>query len=133
MLPKFDTIAAIATAPGRGGIGIVRISGFKLDAIAAKIIGQHPKPRSLMYSSFRDSEGLVIDQGIAIYFPAPHSYTGEEVLELQGHGGLAVLQLVLQRCLELGARLAFPGEFTQRAFLNNKLDLATLGRPISAI
>ena len=124
MLPNSDNIAAVATAPGRGGIGVVRISGRNLGATAAGIIGRIPLPRKVSYSSFMDAEGSVIDQGIAIFFPAPHSYTGEDVLELQGHGGPAVLQLVLQRCLELGARLALPGEFTQRAFLNDKLDLA---------
>ncbi len=124
MLPKSDNIAAIATAPGRGGIGVVRISGHNLTETATSIIGRIPLPRRVSYASFMDAEGSVIDQGIALFFPAPHSYTGEDVLELQGHGGPAVLQLVLQRCLELGARLALPGEFTQRAFLNDKLDLA---------
>jgi len=124
VLPKSDNIAAIATAPGRGGIGVVRISGHNLADAAISIIGRIPTPRSVSYTSFMDAEGGVIDQGIALYFPAPHSYTGEDVLELQGHGGPAVLQLILQRCLELGARLALPGEFTQRAYLNDKLDLA---------
>lgn len=124
MLPKSDSIAAIATAPGRGGIGVVRISGHNLSDIAAGIIGGLPVPRKATYSSFLDNEGSIIDQGIVLYFSAPHSYTGEEVLEFQGHGGPAVLQLLLQRCLELGTRLALPGEFTQRAFLNGKLDLA---------
>ena len=124
MLPKSDNIAAIATAPGRGGIGVVRISGHNLADTAASIIGGLPPARSATYTSFTDNQGEVIDQGIALFFPAPHSYTGEDVLELQGHGGPAVLQLLLQRCLELGARLALPGEFTQRAYLNDKLDLA---------
>ncbi len=124
MLPKPDFIAAIATAPGRGGIGVVRISGHGLDTLALKILGKPPTPRYALFSSFLDVEGQVIDQGIALFFPAPHSFTGEDVLELQGHGGPAVMQLLLQRCLELGARLAQPGEFTQRAFLNDKLDLA---------
>lgn len=124
MLPKSDNIAAIATAPGRGGIGVVRISGQNLGDIALKIIGGLPPSRHARYTPFTDADGLVIDQGIALYFPAPNSYTGEDVLELQGHGGSAVLQLLLQRCLELGARLALPGEFTQRAYLNDKLDLA---------
>ncbi|BBE49676.1 tRNA modification GTPase MnmE [Ferriphaselus amnicola] len=119
-----DNIAAIATAPGRGGIGVVRISGHGLTALAQAITGKAPAPRHATYASFLDSTGLVLDQGIALFFPAPHSYTGEDVLELQGHGGPAVLQAVLQRCVELGARLARPGEFTERAFLNNKLDLA---------
>lgn len=124
MLPKSDIIAAVATAPGKGGIGVVRISGRDLVDIAASIIGKLPAPRRIVYTSFLDGEGATIDQGLALFFPAPHSYTGEDVLELQGHGGSAVLQLILQRCLELGARLALPGEFTQRAFLNDKLDLA---------
>lgn len=124
MLPKSDNIAAIATAPGRGGIGVVRISGHNLADTAANIIGRLPQARSATYTSFVDRQGEVIDQGIALFFPAPHSYTGEDVLELQGHGGPAVVQLLLQRCLELGARLALPGEFTQRAYLNDKLDLA---------
>ncbi len=124
MLPKSDNIAAIATAQGRGGIGVVRLSGKHLTDIAIQIIGKAPSPRKVTYTSFLNKDSEVIDQGIALYFPAPNSYTGEDVLELQGHGGPAVLQLVLQRCLELGARLALPGEFTQRAYLNSKLDLA---------
>lgn len=124
MLPKPDSIAAIATAAGRGGIGVVRVSGQNLAALAAAVLGKTPIPRYATYVSFLDGQGRVMDQGIALFFPAPHSYTGEDILELQGHGGAAVLQLVLQRCLELGARLALPGEFTQRAFLNGKLDLA---------
>jgi tRNA modification GTPase len=123
-LAKSDIIAAIATASGRGGIGVVRISGPKLSEIAATLLGTVPEPRKATYTSFTEHSGEVIDQGIAIFFPAPHSYTGEDVLELQGHGGTAVLQLLLQRCLNLGARLAQPGEFTQRAYLNDKLDLA---------
>lgn len=122
--PNADTIAAIATAQGRGGVGVVRISGHSLLALANGILGGLPKPRHATYGNFLDDKGDVLDQGIALYFPAPHSYTGEEVLELQGHGGPAVLQLLLQRCLDLGARLAQPGEFTLRAFLNDKLDLA---------
>ena len=124
MLPKLDSIAAIATAPGRGGIGVVRVSGQHLAPLAQALIVKTPFPRLATYASFHDAHGQVIDQGIALFFPAPHSYTGEDVLELQGHGGVAVLQLILQRCLELGVRLAEPGEFTRRAFLNDKLDLA---------
>lgn len=124
MLPKSDNIAAIATAPGRGGIGVVRISGHNLADTATSVFGSLPPARNAIYTSFRDAEGGVIDQGLVLFFPAPHSYTGEDVLELQGHGGPAVLQLILQRCLDLGARLALPGEFTQRAYLNDKLDLA---------
>ncbi len=122
--PKPDSIAAIATAAGRGGIGVVRVSGRELESLVTAILGEAPAPRCATYASFLDAQGQTLDQGIALFFPAPHSYTGEDVLELQGHGGTAVLQLVLQRCLELGARLAQPGEFTQRAFLNGKLDLA---------
>lgn len=124
MLPKSDSIVAIATAPGRGGIGVVRISGINIGNVAAGVIGVLPDPRKATLTQFYDEAGEVIDQGIAIYFPAPHSYTGEDVLELQGHGGPAILQLLLQRCLNMGTRLALPGEFTQRAYLNNKLDLA---------
>jgi tRNA modification GTPase len=102
----------------------VRISGRNVRALANGILGSLPKPRHATYGNFLDDRGDVLDQGIALYFSAPHSYTGEDVLELQGHGGPAVLQLLLQRCLDLGARLAQPGEFTRRAFLNNKLDLA---------
>jgi tRNA modification GTPase len=119
-----DIIAAIATPPGRGGIGIVRISGKNLQQIAQVILGALPKKRHASLSKFRDETGLIIDQGVAIYYPSPHSYTGEDVLELQGHGGPAVMNMLLSCCLAAGARLAQPGEFTLRAFLNNKLDLA---------
>jgi tRNA modification GTPase len=124
VLPKPDNIAAIATAPGRGGIGVVRVSGRGLTAMASALTGRQLTPRLATYTPFLAADGTTLDQGIALLFAAPHSYTGEEVLELQGHGGPAVLQSVLQRCLELGARLAQPGEFTQRAFLNDKMDLA---------
>jgi tRNA modification GTPase len=119
-----ETIAAIATPPGRGGIGIVRISGEKLDQIGEGLIGTLPEPRQAAYRRFRDAGGEVIDEGLVIYFPAPHSFTGEEVLELQGHGGPIILDMLMERVLELGARPARPGEFSERAFLNNKLDLA---------
>lgn len=119
-----DTIAAIATAQGRGGIGVVRISGRGTESLARGILGKLPAARHVTYGHFLDKKGGTLDQGVALFFPAPHSYTGEDVLELQGHGGPAVLQLVLRRCLDLGARLAQPGEFTRRAFLNDKLDLA---------
>lgn len=119
-----ETIAAVATAPGRGGIGVVRISGENLAGFAVAILGKTPAPRRATLSNFLAADGSVIDQGIALYFPEPNSYTGEDVLELQGHGGDAVLRLLLNRCLELGARPAAPGEFTQRAFLNDKMDLA---------
>jgi tRNA modification GTPase len=124
VLPKPDNIAAIATAPGRGGIGVVRVSGRGLAEMASALTGHQLTPRIATYTPFLAADGTTLDQGIALLFVAPHSYTGEEVLELQGHGGPAVLQSVLQRCLELGARLAQPGEFTQRAFLNDKMDLA---------
>ena len=119
-----DAIAAIATAAGRAGIGVVRVSGNALGEFAKALIGKIPAARHATLAKFRGSQGELIDQGIALYFPAPASYTGEDVLELHGHGGDAVLRLLLRRCLELGARMAQPGEFTQRAFLNDKLDLA---------
>mgnify|MGYP000865353199 FL=1 len=119
-----DLIAAIATAPGRGGVGVVRISGADVVPLAEAILGRCPAPRRASYAAFRDADGSVLDEGIALYFAAPHSFTGEAVLELQGHGGPVVLNLILQRCLALGARLAEPGEFSRRAFLNGKLDLA---------
>jgi len=123
-LPSVDTIAAVASAQGRGGVGVIRVSGSDIEALIRKILGKLPAARHALYGNFLDANGDIIDQGIALYFPAPHSYTGENVLELQGHGGPAVLQMLLQRCLDLGARLALPGEFTRRAFLNGKLDLA---------
>ena len=119
-----STIAAIATAPGRGGIGIVRVSGPASREIAAALLGQVPAPRVARLHRFADARGEPIDEGIALFFPAPASFTGEDVLELQGHGGPVVMDLLLRRVLELGARAAGPGEFTQRAFLNDKLDLA---------
>ncbi|MDH4215305.1 MAG: tRNA uridine-5-carboxymethylaminomethyl(34) synthesis GTPase MnmE, partial [Gallionella sp.] len=122
--PNADNIAAIATAQGRGGIGVVRVSGPHLETLVRGILGKTPVERHATLSNFLDENGDTLDQGVALFFSAPHSYTGEDVLELQGHGGPAVLQLLLQRCLDLGARLAQPGEFTRRAFLNNKLDLA---------
>lgn len=123
MLQKPDVIAAIATPVGRGGIGIVRLSGVGLSTMAQALTGQPLSPRHATYTPFYDEDGLILDQGVAIYFPSPNSYTGEDVVEFQGHGGTAILQLLLLRCLSLGARLAQPGEFTQRAFLNNKIDL----------
>jgi len=118
-----DTIAAIATPPGRGGIGIVRVSGPRAQAIAEAVTGKALKPRYAHYGPFYGSEGQVLDEGIALFFPGPHSFTGEDVLELQGHGGPVVLQWLLERVVALGARLAEPGEFSRRAFLNDKLDL----------
>jgi tRNA modification GTPase len=118
-----DIIAAIATAQGRAGIGVVRISGRMLGPVIEGLIGRMPVPRRATRAVFRDADGAAIDDGIALYFPAPHSYTGDDVLELQAHGGPLVLQMLLRRALELGARPAEPGEFTRRAFLNGKLDL----------
>lgn len=119
-----DIIAAIATPLGRGGIGVVRVSGKNLQTLAQRIIGYVPQARHASLSKFLDKNGCAIDQGIVLYFPSPHSYTGEDVLELQGHGGPAVMNLLLSCCISAGARLAQPGEFTLRAFLNGKLDLA---------
>jgi len=120
-----DTIAAIATPPGNGGVGIIRISGPAVPGIAESLTGKTlPKPRYAQFSNFLDADGRVIDSGLLLYFAAPASFTGEQVLELQGHGGSVVLDMLLRRVLELGARLANPGEFSQRAFLNNKIDLA---------
>ncbi len=118
-----DTIAAIATPPGIGGVGILRISGPDAPRIAAAICGPMPRPRIASHRAFRDASGAAIDEGLALFFPAPRSFTGEDVLELQGHGGPVVLDLLLARALALGARLARPGEFTERAFINGKLDL----------
>ena len=119
-----DSIAAIATAPGSGGIGVVRVSGPASVQIAQGILGACPPPRHAAYLAFKEADGSLIDRGIAIYYAAPHSYTGEDVLELQAHGGMALMQLLLARCIALGARQAGPGEFTRRAYLNDKLDLA---------
>ncbi len=128
MLPREDPIAAISTAPGRGAVGIVRMSGPDLSTIIAAVCARRLAPRQASFGPFLDEDGSAIDQGLAIHFPAPNSYTGEDVLELQAHGGTVVLQLLLARCLQagrgIGMRLAQPGEFTQRAFLNDKLDLA---------
>lgn len=122
--PPSDIIAAIATAPGRGGIGVVRISGPDLTDLATLFGNREADARVARFTRFKDANGGLIDEGLVLYFPAPHSFTGEDVIELQGHGGPVVMQLLLARCLELGARLAEPGEFTRRAFLNGKLDLA---------
>ena len=125
-----EPIVAIATAPGRGAVGIVRVSGRGLGQLIEALCGQALKPRVATYLPFKAADGSGIDQGLAIYFPAPHSFTGEDVLELQAHGGPVVLQMLLSRCLQAaqeslpGLRLAQPGEFTQRAFLNDKIDLA---------
>ena len=119
------TIAAIATAPGRGGVGVIRLSGKNLLPLAQTLSGGNtPKPRTALYTDFLGGDGQPLDNGILLYFAAPASFTGEDVIELQGHGGPVVMDMLLSRCLELGARMAEPGEFTKRAFLNNKLDLA---------
>src|SRR5689334_19476762 len=123
-MTRTDTIVAAATPPGRGSVGIVRISGPKTPEIAAVMLGELPQPRRASFARFLDRRQQPIDAGMALFFPAPHSYTGEHVLELQGHGGPVVIEAVVARVLELGARRAQPGEFTQRAFLNDKLDLA---------
>ena len=123
-MPDRDTIAAIATAPGSGGVGIVRLSGPRALAIGRLVTGRRLRPRHAHHAAFLGADGQALDDGIALYFAAPASYTGEDVVELQGHGGRAVLQSVLERCLELGARLARPGEFSERAFLEGRLDLA---------
>jgi tRNA modification GTPase len=119
-----DTIAAIATPPGRGGIGIVRLSGPLVQALAGALLPRLPAPRKALFTAFLGRDREPLDNGIALFFLAPHSFTGEDVLELQGHGGPVVMDMLLQRVLSLGVRLARPGEFTERAFLNGKLDLA---------
>ena len=118
-----DVIVAVATPPGRGGVGVIRISGAALGPFVDALIGKSLEPRKAVFTDFYDGNHQVIDRGLAIYFPAPHSFTGEHVLELQGHGGPVIMDMLLQRAVELGARLALPGEFSQRAFLNDKLDL----------
>jgi tRNA modification GTPase len=123
-MPPPPPIAAIATPPGRGGIGIVRVSGTDLAALIGGMAGRALPARIATRITFRDAQGAPIDDGLALYFPAPHSYTGEDIVEWHGHGGIAVMRLLLARCVELGARPAEPGEFTKRAFLNGKLDLA---------
>jgi tRNA modification GTPase len=119
-----DTIAAIASAPGRGAVGVIRVSGPNVPQIAQSIIGNLPAPRVAQVAHFLAADGESLDRGLALYFPAPASYTGEHVLELQGHGGVLVLDSLLKRLLELGCRMARPGEFSERAFLNGKIDIA---------
>ena len=119
-----DTIAAIATAAGAAGVGIVRLSGPACPGIAAALLGRPPTPRYAHYTRFHDAQGELIDDGLALFFPAPHSYTGEDALELQGHGSPVLLAQLMRRCLQLGARSARPGEFTERAYLEGRLDLA---------
>ncbi len=123
-LESAGTIAAIATAPGRGGVGVIRVSGSNLLPFAFALTGKAPKARYATLADFKAADTSTVDSGILLFFPAPHSFTGEDVLELQGHGGPVVMQMLLARCLDLGARLAEPGEFSRRAFLNGKLDLA---------
>src|SRR5690606_24223578 len=124
--PDTDTIVAIATAPGRGGVGIVRLSGPRALAVASALMpARRPlTPRHAHFSSFRDLDGQLIDEGLVLYFPGPNSFTGEDVVELQGHGGPVLLDQLVQACISQGARQARPGEFSERAFLNDKLDLA---------
>lgn len=118
-----DTIVAVATPPGRGGVGIIRVSGPQTKKIAKSVLGNLPKSYKASHKLFKDKNAETLDDGVAIYFPAPNSFTGEDVIELQGHGGPVVMDMLLQRCIELGARLAKPGEFSERAFLNDRLDL----------
>ncbi|MBS3964295.1 MAG: tRNA uridine-5-carboxymethylaminomethyl(34) synthesis GTPase MnmE [Methylomonas sp.] len=119
-----DTLAAIATPPGNGGVGIIRLSGPLAEPIARSLSGKRPKPRYAHFRHFRDADGKLIDSGLLLYFPAPQSFTGEDIVELHGHGGSVILDMLMRRVLELGARPANPGEFSQRAFLNGKIDLA---------
>lgn len=120
-----DTIVAQATAIGKGGVGIIRVSGPQARVVAQAIIGHCPAPRYAHYGDFKGSDGTVLDQGIALFFPNPHSFTGEDVLELQGHGGQIIMDMLIQAILSQPyIRLAKPGEFSERAFLNDKLDLA---------
>ncbi|MEN9482057.1 MAG: hypothetical protein RLZZ298_3452 [Pseudomonadota bacterium] len=119
-----DTIAAIATAPGRGGVGVIRVSGSNLLPFSLALTGKTPKPRYATLAEFKGADSVAVDSGILLFFPGPNSFTGEDVLELQGHGGPVVMNMLLARCLDLGARLAEPGEFSRRAFLNGKIDLA---------
>ena len=124
-----ETIAAIATPPGQGGVGIVRVSGPQAKSIARAILGRCPKPRKADYLPFKDHTGAVIDMGIALYFQQPASFTGEDVLELHGHGGQVVLDQLLQQVIKYGARVARAGEFSERAFLNGRIDLTLFLRP----
>ncbi len=119
-----DTIAAIATPPGNGGVGIIRISGTQAKPIAQQLVNKELQARYVHYSAFYDADGSVIDSGVALFFPNPASFTGEDSVEVQGHGGSVIMDMLLRRILSLGARIARPGEFSERAFLNNKLDLA---------
>ena len=133
MLSATNTIAAISTANGVGGIGIVRLSGPEALAIAKKICSRQIVPREASFHNFYNAEREIVDQGLVLYFPNPKSFTGEDVVEFQGHGGQAVLNAVLSLCINNGARLAEPGEFTRRAYLNNKIDLAQAESVIDVI
>ncbi|MGH8253582.1 MAG: tRNA uridine-5-carboxymethylaminomethyl(34) synthesis GTPase MnmE, partial [Steroidobacteraceae bacterium] len=124
MIDRTDTIVAAATPPGRGGVGIVRISGLLAATIARTMLGRLPPARHATHTSFKSIDGEAIDSGLALYFPAPHSYTGEDVLELHGHGGPVPIESLIAQAVALGARRAHPGEFTQRAYLNDRIDLA---------
>jgi tRNA modification GTPase len=124
MNAETDTIVAIATPPGRGGVGVIRVSGQKVNLIVDKLIGKTLSPRKAHFTPFMNTDKTVIDEGLALVFPEPHSFTGEDVLELQGHGGQVILDMLLKAIIDCGARLARPGEFSERAFLNDKLDLA---------
>jgi tRNA modification GTPase len=123
-MSEADTIVAAATPPGRGGIGVVRLSGPAAQSIATGVLGTLPAARRAVFAAFRDAEQQTLDAGLVLFFPGPHSYTGEDVIEFQGHGGPVIIESLIARLIELGARRAQPGEFTQRAFLNDKLDLA---------
>jgi tRNA modification GTPase len=123
-MSEADTIVAAATPPGRGGIGVVRLSGPAAQSIATAVLGTLPAARRAVFAAFRDAEQQTLDAGLVLFFPGPHSYTGEDVVEFQGHGGPVIIESLIARLIELGARRAHPGEFTQRAFLNDKLDLA---------
>ena len=123
-MPAADTIVAAATPPGRGGVAIVRVSGPEVPRLATELLGSIPAPRFATFTRWHDADAALIDTGLALYFPAPHSFTGEHVLELHGHGGAFVVESLIERLVQLGARRARPGEFTQRAFLNDKIDLA---------
>src|SRR5215510_13442935 len=120
-MAEADVIVALATASGRSAVGIIRLSGPDLTSFMSALLGRRISPRSAVLTDFLDANRTAIDSGLALFFPGPRSYTGEDILELQAHGGPAVLQLLLRRCVALGARLAQPGEFTRRAFLNDKM------------
>ena len=119
-----DTIAAVSTPPGKGGVGVIRVSGDQVDFVIKQVLGRKIDARIAKFLPFLDKDGSILDSGLALYFPAPHSFTGEDVLELQAHGSPVVLDLIMRRILSLGVRMARPGEFSERAFMNDKIDLA---------